>query len=231
MPLAAAGAARGPSSASSRASASPCSSALRPTHFGFHTTAASLSDHLLGTRETEHFIIHYAPTSQTARDIELVAAEHEFAWDRLARQLGWVPPWKIHSFVFPSPESKRALLGAGNTEVAPPWRGHIYLNEQPFPHRVMHHELAHAFSYSFGDPVFGAAATIDWAGPHFNLALLEGFATALAPRPDGASTSTTRPRSSSASSCAPPSPTSWASASGGRPRAGPTPPPARSRCG
>jgi hypothetical protein len=159
---------------------------LRPTHFGFHTTAASLSDHLLGTRETEHFVIHYAPTSQTARDIELVVAEHEFAYDRLARQLGWVPPWKIHSFVFPSPESKRALLGAGNTEVAPPWRGHIYLNEQPFPHRVMHHELAHAFSYSFGDPVFGAAATIDWTGPHFNLALIEGFATALAPRPDGA---------------------------------------------
>ncbi len=158
----------------------------RPTHFGFHTTASSLADHLLGTRETDHFIIHYAPTSQTSRDIDLVAAEHEYAWHRLASQLGEEPSWKIHSFVFPTPESKRQLLGAGNTEVAPPWRGHIYLNEQPFPHRVMHHELAHAFSYSYGDPVFGASATIDLTGPHFNLALIEGFATALAPRPDGA---------------------------------------------
>ena len=159
---------------------------LRPTHFGFHTTAPSLADHLLGTRETDHFIIHYAPSSQTARDIEYVAAEHEFAWSRLAEQLGEEPTWKIHSYVFPTPEAKRNLLGAGNTEVAPPWRGHIYLNEQPFPHRVLHHELAHAFSYSYGDPVFGAAATIDLTGPHFNLALIEGFATALAPRPDGA---------------------------------------------
>lgn len=158
---------------------------LRPTHHGFHTTTRSLADHLPGTRVSEHFVIHYAPNSATARDIDMVAAEHEFAWERLARQLGAAPSWPIHSFVFPSPEAKRALLGAGNTEVAPPWRGHIYLNEQPFPHRVMHHELAHAFSYMYGDPVFGAAATIGWSGPRFNLALIEGFATALAPRPDG----------------------------------------------
>lgn len=159
---------------------------LRPTHHGFHQTTASLSDHLLGTRETDHFVIHYAANSATARDIEFVALEHEFAWSHLAGQLGFEPSWKVHSFVFPSPESKRALLGAGNTEVAPPWRGHIYLNEQPFPHRVLHHELAHAFSYMFGDPVFGASATLGWGGPRFNLALIEGFATALAPRPDGA---------------------------------------------
>jgi hypothetical protein len=159
---------------------------LRPTHFGFNTTSTSLADHLLGTRVTEHFVIHYAPASQTARDIEFVAAEHEFAWDRLARQLGEEPSWPVHSYVFPNPETKRALLGAGNTEVAPPWRGHIYLNEQPFPHRVLHHELAHAFSYLYGDPLFGSSATIGWTGPRYNLALIEGFATALAPRPEGA---------------------------------------------
>jgi hypothetical protein len=159
---------------------------LRPTHHGFHADVESLSQHLLGTRVTEHFVIHYAPNSATARDLEMVAAEHEFAWHRLERLLGEAPPAPVHSFVFPSPEAKRALIGAGNTEVAPPWRGHIYLNEQPFPHRVMHHELAHAFSYNFGDPVFGASARLGLDGLRFNLALIEGFATALAPRSEGA---------------------------------------------
>lgn len=158
---------------------------LRPTRHGFHTTVASLAQALPGTRVTEHFVIHYAPGSATGRDIELVAAEHEYAWDRLARQLGRSPAAPVHSFVFPTPDSKRALIGAGNTEVAPPWRGHVYLNEQPFPHRVLHHELAHAFSYSFGDGIFGAPTRLGWGGLRVNLALLEGFATALAPRPEG----------------------------------------------
>ncbi len=158
---------------------------LRPTHHGFHSTVDSLARSLLGTRVTEHFVIHYAPGSGTGRDIELVAAEHEFAWHRLERLLGTSPAVPVHSFVFPTPDSKRALIGAGNTEVAPPWRGHVYLNEQPFPHRVLHHELAHAFSYQFGDGIFGAPTRLGWGGLRVNLALLEGFATALAPRPEG----------------------------------------------
>ena len=158
---------------------------LRATRWGFHSDVDSLARNLLGTHISEHFVIHYAPGSGTARDIELVAAEHEFAWSELARKVGETPAAPIHSFVFPTPESKRALIGAGTTEVAPPWRGHIYLNEQPFPHRVMHHELAHAFSYSFGDRIFGAPARLGWSGPRVNLALLEGFATALAPRSEG----------------------------------------------
>ncbi len=164
------------------ATASAANFGLRPTAHGFHTTVASLSEALPGHYNSPHFVIHYAPHSPTARDIELVAAEHEFAWHRLATTLGASPPAPIHSFVFPSPQHKRALIGAGNTEVAPPWRGHLYLNEQPFPHRVLHHELAHAFSYAFGDRIFGAPARMSATGPRVNLALLEGFATALAPR-------------------------------------------------
>lgn len=158
---------------------------LRPGANGFHHDITSLSRSLLGTHVSEHFVIHYAPGTQTARDIALVATEHEFAWHLLATRLGAAPQAPIHSFVFPNPETKRALIGAGNTEVAPPWRGQLYLNEQPFPHRVMHHELAHAFSYVFGDPVFGAPARLEWTGPKVNLAMLEGFATALAPRAEG----------------------------------------------
>lgn len=159
---------------------------LRAPAMGFHATADSLAHALPGLRVTEHFVLHYAPAGATARDIDLVAAEHEFAWHRLEKAIGRAPAVPVHSFVFPSPESKRALLGAGNTEVAPPWRGHIYLNEQPFPHRVMHHELAHAFSYTVGEQLFGTSSRLGLGGLRVNLALVEGFATALAPRAEGA---------------------------------------------
>jgi hypothetical protein len=149
---------------------------------GFHATETSLARALPRTRVTEHFVIHYAPGSAAARDIDLLAAEHEFAWQRLARQIGREPRAPVHSFVFPSPEAKRAWIGAGQTEVAPPWRGHIYLNEQPFPHRVLHHELAHVFSYTVGEPLFGTSSALSWRGLRVNLALVEGFATAFAPR-------------------------------------------------
>lgn len=154
----------------------------QPEGLGFHATEASLARLLPGVRATEHFVIHYAANSASARDIELLAAEHEFAWRRLAREIGREPAAPVHSFVFPSPEAKRAWLGAGNTEVAPPWRGHIYLNEQPYPHRVLAHELAHVFSYSVGERLFGTSSTLSWGGLRVNLALIEGFATAFAPR-------------------------------------------------
>lgn len=149
---------------------------------GFHATEASLSHALPRTRVTDHFVIHYAAGSAADRDIDLLAAEHEFAWTRLAQQIGREPQAPVHSFVFPSPDHKRAWIGAGRTEVAPPWRGHIYLNEQPFPHRVLHHELAHVFSYTVGEPLFGTSSALSWRGLRINLALVEGFATAFAPR-------------------------------------------------
>lgn len=155
---------------------------LQADSLGFHATEASLARVLPGTRVTEHFIIHYAANSASARDIDLLAAEHEFAFQRLSRAIGREPALPVHSFVFPSPDAKRAWLGAGHTEVAPPWRGHIYLNEQPYPHRVLHHELAHVFSYTVGEPIFGTSSALSWTGLHVNLALIEGFATAFAPR-------------------------------------------------
>lgn len=155
---------------------------LHADDVGFTATEASLARALPRTRVTEHFVIHYAANSTAARDIDLLAAEHEFAWQRLERAIGRAPRVPVHSFVFPSPEQKRAWLGAGNTEVAPPWRGHIYLNEQPYPHRVLHHELAHVFSYTVGEPLFGTSSALSWGGLRVNLALVEGFATAFAPR-------------------------------------------------
>lgn len=149
------------------------------SQFRFTADTDSITEVLTGRHETEHFVIHYAPRSSEARTIEAIAAEHEFAWHRLATIMnGREPQEKVHSFIFASPEQKRALMGAGTVQVAAPWRGQIYLDHRPFPHPVLHHELAHAFGATVGDPWFG----ISRRGFRVNVGLIEGFATALAPR-------------------------------------------------
>ncbi|MEE9386580.1 MAG: hypothetical protein V3V08_24455 [Nannocystaceae bacterium] len=145
----------------------------RGDDFGFTTTLDSTRDRLSLTRKTEHFVIYYAPRSATAKEIDAVAAEHEFAWSRLARILGREPSDKIHSFVFPSSGEKRRIFGAGKVEISLPWKRQIYLHHQSFPHGALHHELAHAFGATFGDPVFGLSPAVG---------LIEGLANALAPR-------------------------------------------------
>jgi len=147
--------------------------------WGFTATTQSIAKVLSGTRETEHFVIRYVPSSVTAREIEVVAAEHEFAWAQLERQLGRAPDRKVESFIFVNGSQRRALMGADKVEVSPPWRQQMYLSHRLWPHDVMHHELAHAFLGDFGDGLLG----LPIAGFRFNGALVEGVPTALTPRP------------------------------------------------
>lgn len=145
----------------------------RGDRMGFTTTLTSAREHLSLTRETEHFVIYYSPGSQTEREIDAVATEHEFAWHRLAGILAREPDYKIHSFVFANRRQKRAVFGADRVEISLPWKRQIYLHHQAFPHGALHHELAHAFGAAFGDPIFGLSPAVG---------LIEGLANALAPR-------------------------------------------------
>lgn len=147
--------------------------------WGFTATTQSIAKVLSGTHETEHFVIRYVPNSITAREIEMVAAEHEFAWARLEQRLGRAPDRKVESFIFTSGTQRGALIGADKVEVSPPWRRQMYLSHRPWPHDVMHHELAHAFLGDFGDRLLG----LPIARFRFSGALVEGLPTALAPRP------------------------------------------------
>jgi len=151
----------------------------RGAAMGFTANIESITKSLAATRETEHFIIHYSPRSATARTIDAVAMEHELSWHRLEQIMGRAPEGKVRSFIFANPGQKRQLMGAGTVQVAAPWRQQIYLDYRPFPHPVLTHELAHVFGKTVGDRVFGVS--MDGIIP--NIALIEGFATALAPRP------------------------------------------------
>lgn len=151
---------------------------LRGAAMGFTADVESITEVLSGTRETEHFIIHYSPRSATARQIEAMAADHELAWHELRTAMGREPEGKVRSFVFVNAAQKRQLMGAGTVQVAAPWRQQIYLDQRGFPHPVLPHELAHVFGRTVGDRVFGVS--MDGVVP--NIALIEGFATAMAPR-------------------------------------------------
>jgi hypothetical protein len=156
--------------------------ALASPRLGFSATVDSLGESLGATRETEHFVIHYGPTSATAREIDMVAAEHEFAWHRLEQRLDRAPDRKVHSFIFANGKQRGQLIGANVVEVSPPWRQQMYLSHRPWPHDVMHHELAHAFLGDFGDPLLGLPISAGVWGLRVNGALIEGVPTALAPR-------------------------------------------------
>ncbi len=152
---------------------------LRGASLGFTANLASITEVLSGTYETEHFIIYYAPRSADARTIDTVAREHEFAWAQLRTAMnGREPAAKVTSFVFANTEQKRRMMGAGTVQVAAPWRRQIYLDHRAFPHPVLHHELAHIFGATIGDPLFG----VSLSGGRLNMGLIEGFATAMAPR-------------------------------------------------
>ncbi|MFO0633420.1 MAG: hypothetical protein U0168_11260 [Nannocystaceae bacterium] len=152
---------------------------LSGSRLGFTADLASIEEVLSQRRETEHFVILYAPRSADARSIDAIAIEHEFAWAQLREAMGGrEPDGKVTSFVFANAEQKRRLMGAGTVQVAAPWRRQIYLDHRPFPHPVLHHELAHVFGATVGDAIFGVSRE----GLRINVGLIEGFATAMAPK-------------------------------------------------
>ena len=143
---------------------------------GFFLDAGDVAKALGATRESEHFVLHYSPAGPFEKDIALHVADHEFRYAQLKKLFGVEPPTKVHSFLFDSAQQKQALMGAGHTFVAKPWRREIYLQSDGWPHPVLMHELAHVFGGVFGDPIFGASRR----GLAFNVGLIEGVAVAAA---------------------------------------------------
>ncbi len=134
----------------------------------------------LGKRyESENFIIYYPGGGSIERDIEAIAADHEFRYAQVTETLGAEPSGKITSYYFRDAEQKHRYIGARHVHMAKPWRREIYLNHRPFPHSVLRHEIAHVVAGAFGDPIFGVSARRVLGVPVFlNPGLIEGIAVA-----------------------------------------------------
>lgn len=156
-----------------------CVLRLRSGDLGYAIEASDIQRELAGKIETAHFVIHYADTPALRRDIALIAQDHELRLAQVVAQLGIAPRRKIHSYYFANGDQKAALMGARDVEMAKPWRHEIYLEQRPFPHASLRHEIAHVVAAEFGDPWFHVSARSMMGLPLLvNPGLIEGLAVA-----------------------------------------------------
>lgn len=85
---------------------------------------------------------------------------------------------KIEVFFYRSASEKRRLMGAGQIQLAKPWRDEVHLVIERFPHPILAHELAHVIGAEISGGLFGVPGALFGLIP--NAGLIEGFAVALA---------------------------------------------------
>lgn len=141
---------------------------------GLRTGEADVDRALGGRRETAHFVLHF-PRAKPLQEQERLERDLELRFRQVTGFLGAVPEGKVDAFFYRSPEEKRRLVGASETNFAKPWRRQFHVLDAPFPHPVARHELAHVVAGAFGSPLFRISAR---AIVSMNAGIIEGIAVA-----------------------------------------------------
>ena len=132
--------------------------------------------------ETDHFIIYYDPSSPDAKRINLIAGDHEWRYRELSEFLDLNPGpgsmEKIRSYVYPDTDTRKRVVGAGDTTIANPIHKEIHLVYDTFPEPVLKHELTHVMAGDFGTKILrmspkiglleGLAVAADWSGDGYD---------------------------------------------------------------
>ena len=144
--------------------------ALRTT-FGIRPTRATIQRALGTTISSAHFRIHL-DAAQTPEAIQReLAQDHEWHLARILGRLELPPPERpLHSYLYPSIQEKKRLMGAGPTSMEDPINREFHIHAMGPSHPILAHELAHVLTAPLGIPVLGMSRSIG---------LLEGAATAL----------------------------------------------------
>jgi tetratricopeptide (TPR) repeat protein len=117
---------------------------LTGNFFGFQHTSKNI-EMVLGNRlSTEHFEIFY--DDEIKKDIDEIAAEHEFYFHMLKKKIENSPHGKIRSYIYKNPVQKRELTGASRVNIAKPWLTEMHLNRTEASGSVLEHEMAHIFA-------------------------------------------------------------------------------------
>ncbi|MBI4547981.1 MAG: hypothetical protein HY707_08375 [Ignavibacteriae bacterium] len=136
---------------------------------GFGSSTSYIQQALGSSISTQHFQIYYSPKSFSEEEIKWAAALHEFRLHQVASALQVQFTGTISSYIYPDVKAKAQFIGAGQTNIAKPWRKEIHLNAEALEH-TLKHELVHVLAGEFGMPIIKA---------HYNIALVEGLATAV----------------------------------------------------
>ncbi|HYH96832.1 tetratricopeptide repeat protein, partial [Hyalangium sp.] len=141
---------------------------------GLRMTHEYLAEQLGGVRDTEHFRLHY-PRGMDREAVERLVRDLEFRHRQLSQFLGGAPPERIRVYLYGKDEDKQALVGAGRTQFAKPWLYELHINDRPFPHTSLHHELAHVMAAPAGSGPFRVTTRF---GLWPLMGVIEGFAVA-----------------------------------------------------
>jgi tetratricopeptide (TPR) repeat protein len=141
---------------------------------GLRMSHAFLAEQLGGVRDTEHFRLHY-PRGLEREAVERMARDLEFRHHQLSQFLGGAPAERIRVYLYRTEEEKQALVGAGRTQFAKPWLAELHINDRPFPHSTLHHELAHVMAAPAGSGPFRVTTRF---GLWPLMGVIEGFAVA-----------------------------------------------------
>ncbi len=141
------------------------------------TIAAELGARLQGDRCDVVY-----PRSVKVEDARRFLGECEAHVAAGEKWLGTKGPAKITAYLFADAAQKAALMGAGETNIAKPWRHEVYVQVAGYPHPVLGHEVMHVLAGSFGHGPFAVAGSLGGLLP--NPGLIEGVAVAAAP-PEG----------------------------------------------
>jgi tetratricopeptide (TPR) repeat protein len=121
---------------------------------GFSTSRGLLEYRLGSVYKTQSVEIRYSSESFSDSAIAWVALEHEFRRQQAARSLGVQQAGTIRSYLYPSEDMKRELIGPSVTNIAKPWNRELHLNASSYD-AVLLHELAHVIAREFGMPLLG----------------------------------------------------------------------------
>jgi hypothetical protein len=142
---------------------------LARCELGFETTASHLRAELPGRIVTQHFVIHLAGDDLESRERASIAAEHEFRLAQVLEAFSLQDEPLIESFLYPSVDERRRLIGAGTTSIAKPWQREIHLLQESYA-EVLKHELVHVVAGRFSPTIIRAS---------FSTGLVEGLAMAV----------------------------------------------------
>jgi hypothetical protein len=125
---------------------------LNAMDLGFRATEARVQQVLGGRAETTHAELFF-PAEKPQEQVERLRRDVEFRWEEVAQFLGGAPSGKVRVYLFRSPSEKERLVGASGTQFSKGLA--LYLNDAPFPHPLLAHEMVHALASRFGKGPFG----------------------------------------------------------------------------
>ncbi len=140
---------------------------------GFEYSSQSIQQQLGRRSESDHFIFYYHNNDYSADQMQILKAESEFHYRKVAGVLKQDYPnlKKISIYIYPNAEWKQRFIGTTNTNIAKPWKREIHLTQATLK-STFRHELVHILASDFGFPVInastrmglneGLAVAVDW---------------------------------------------------------------------